>query len=274
MDHIQLLEQVSTKQSPPPQARKLDELIQFMLQNIGTTNAKLRDELIYSGFCELILYNALQEEQLTSILEICIDNQHLLYNLGRFDDVDAVFTRSFSSLVIVLCLMKDHEHPYIQEDLLQRVMKTSYKYFINEVDFRGYIPHKGWAHSVAHSSDLLAQLIVHPQFHHYVSVSECLNVLRRWVTLSTPLIDNEHERIIQVITALLDKGLSIHELSQWLTELQAASHPDYYTNYRMQWNVEKLIQALYFELIRNPQLAIYSENILTTFILKQENEVL
>lgn len=270
MDHIQLLEQVSTKQNPPLQAHQVDALIQFMLQNIGTTNAKLRDELIYSGFCELILNDALHEEQLTYILKTCLDDQHLLYRLGRFDGEDAVFTRSFSSLVIVLCLMRDHERPYIKEDLLQNVMKISHKYFINEVDFRGYIPHKGWAHSVAHSSDLLAQLIVDPQFHHYISVTECLNVLKRWATLSTPLIDNEHERINQVITALLDKGLSTHELSQWLIELQSVSHPDYYTTYRMQWNVDKLIQSLYFQLIRCPQLAVFSENILKTFILKQE----
>ena len=274
MDHIQLLELISTKQSPSPQTHQLNELIHFMLQNIGTTNAKLRDELIYSGFCELILNDVLHVEQLTYILETCIDHQHLLYHIGRFDDVDAVFTRTFSSLVIVLCLMKDQEQPYIQEDLLERVMKTSYKYFINEADFRGYVPHKGWAHSIAHGSDLFTQLIMHPQSYHYLSLQECFNVLKRWVSVSTPLIDNEHERIVQVILALLDKGLSTHDLSCWLTELQAATNPDYYTAYRMQWNVDKMIQSLYFELLSRPKHAAYTENILKTFIIKQDTEVL
>lgn len=270
MNYIQLLEQISKKQDPHIQLQHMDKLIHFMLQNIGSTNPKLRDELIYNTFCELILNDALNEEQLTYILETCIDNTHLFYHLDSLDNQDAVFTRSFSSLVIVLCLMKDHEQPYIQIELLERVMKSSYKYFINEVDYRGYIPHKGWAHNIAHSSDLLTQLIAHPNFKQFISVSECLNVIRKWATQTNPLIDHEHERIIQVITTLLQNGLSTNELSSWLTALQAFTHPDYYTTYRIHWNVEKLIQALYFELVSKPPFTTYSQILLKTFILKHK----
>lgn len=103
----------------------------------------------------------LDKKQLLYIIEICLDQQHLFYQLGEAKS-DSVFTRSFSSLVIAAILGKDKDMKLLPEDVFLRVFISSHTYLRQENDTRGYVEGKGWAHSIAHGADLLAsQLNIH-----------------------------------------------------------------------------------------------------------------
>lgn len=99
----------------------LNELIEYMLKNIGNTDSYLRDHLIYQGFCELILNDQFTKEQLILILKTCLDDGHLYLNITHNDLSDDVFTRSFSALVITLILGKDREKEVCRKHLLLRL---------------------------------------------------------------------------------------------------------------------------------------------------------
>lgn len=61
----------------------ISELTTAMLGEIGNVDRVLRDELIYSSFCQLILHGFYSNEELKDILNICTDNEHLFYEMGR-----------------------------------------------------------------------------------------------------------------------------------------------------------------------------------------------
>lgn len=112
----------------------LNELMEFMLNNIGNTDGYLRDNLIYRGFCELILNGKFTDEQLIVLVKTCLDNEHLYLNITQSEPSDDVFTRSFSSLVITLILGLDREKEYCQRNsLLRPLTKVSNIFFLRKI---------------------------------------------------------------------------------------------------------------------------------------------
>ena len=83
----------------------LNQLIEFMLKNIGNTDTYLRDNLIYRGFCELILNEQFTDKQLIAILKTCLDDEHLYLNITHNDPSDDVIY----TIVFGTCY-----HPYFR----------------------------------------------------------------------------------------------------------------------------------------------------------------
>lgn len=245
---------------------ELTELIKFMIENIGNTNSYIRDSLIYAGFCELIINEKITLEQSISILKTCIDEQHLYLNIHTLEKNDDVFVRSFSVLVIDLILIKDIELRRLPNDLIIEALEKGGNYLNFETDYRGYVSEKGWAHSVAHGSDLLTRVILHPLSDEVVSISHCLNTIKKCLSTDYAYIDDEDERILAVIDALFVKGLSDEDLKVWLMNLHDVEENDELKKYRIQWNIKKFTLTLYTYLLRIPTCTETSDWIYTTYI--------
>ena len=75
---------------------------------------------------------------------------------------DKVFTRTFTALLGALFWMQ-----MLMNLLTIKQRHTWLDWAINylrlEQDWRGFIPEKGWAHAVAHGSDLASTAVVHPK---------------------------------------------------------------------------------------------------------------
>ncbi|WP_249649271.1 DUF2785 domain-containing protein, partial [Lysinibacillus sp. D4B2_S17] len=50
------------------------------------------------------------------------------------------------------------------DDSLQIFFKKIGRYLLLEQDTRGFVPDKGWAHSIAQGADLASTTIKHPKF--------------------------------------------------------------------------------------------------------------
>ncbi|MDZ5472256.1 DUF2785 domain-containing protein [Bacillus sp. 31A1R] len=234
----------------------INDTIEDMLVHIGELDPELRDQLIYSTFAKWISEDFLTNHQLQYILETCLDQKHLFYNIGKLND-DAVFTRSFSSLVIASVLEKDRELRFLHDDMLLQVFNDSITYLHAEEDVRGYVEGKGWAHSIAHGADLLAACVLHPLFTNdlyesiLASVSSCL------FKEGVPYVDDEDERLIAVIEALMEKGIEEQLLEQWLekifAQLEEVHQTEHYSLefYRTKTNVLNFTKTLYFTLLLN-----------------------
>ncbi|WP_428832389.1 DUF2785 domain-containing protein [Caldifermentibacillus hisashii] len=102
-------------------------------------------------------------KQMIFILETCLDDNHLFYTINE-KNTDSVLTRSFSALVITEIIKKDAKANFLSESHLKKSVSSCFSYLYQEKDIRGYVENKGWAHSIAHSSDLLEAIISHPLF--------------------------------------------------------------------------------------------------------------
>lgn len=263
--YISILENLKNIELEPIESQKL---LHFMLENIGNRDPYIRDTLIYSGFCDLILNEKLTVEQVTNILQTCIDDQHLYYNIHQREQNDAVFVRSFSALVIDLVLYKDRNNRFLPQAIIMEALERSGNYLNLETDYRGYIEEKGWAHAVAHGSDLLAQVILHPLFDKLISFDQCLLTLKKCLVTEYAYIDDEDERMLLVIDCLITKGLSDEQLKNWVTHLSDFEENDDLMNYRKQWNVKRFLFTLYAHLLRTKKCEVTSNWILQNYITK------
>lgn len=232
-----------------PQRRSL---VNDMLANIGSTDGELRDGLIYSTFFRLIMENVFTEDELIFILKVCQDKDHLFHKIDERSE-DAVFTRSFSSLVIALVLHQDRTRKFLPADMVGHVFARSLEFMHREQDTRGFIAGKGWAHSIAHGADLLAEAAGHPAVD--LSASEqCLRAVEACLFKTGYYTNEEDDRLIFVIEALLEKGLPDNRVEAWIAAvfegLQGIHERKGFSSefFRIKTNVLNFAKTLYFRL--------------------------
>ncbi|MBU9724227.1 MULTISPECIES: DUF2785 domain-containing protein [Bacillaceae] len=229
-----------------------DELIDSMLRHIGSTDPELRDELIYSIFAKWISDNGLTHQQLEYILDTCLDENHLFYEIGEKNG-DSVFTRSFSSLVIACIMAKDVEDKLLSEEKTDGVFDSVIHYLHTEVDTRGFVNEKGWAHSIAHGADMLVSCINHHSFS-FKNANLTLEAVARCLLIGNPLIDDEDERLVVVIKALLNKGVNSEVITSWIQntnlKLEEVLSSEGYSIkfFRTKTTVMNFYKTLYFHL--------------------------
>lgn len=233
--------------------KNLDELIRNMTTHIGSTDPELRDNLIYSSFGKLIMGDYLNSDQLEYILETCLDGNHLFLRIGKKED-DSVFTRSFSSLVIALILEKDRQTEFMPKGVVKNAIESSMTYLQKEKDARGYVEGKGWAHSIAHGADLLAASARHPLFD-LALTDQCLHAVGACLRSGKVYTDDEDERLIFVIEALLEKGIDEAVIEEWLSHecgnLTENLRESGFTNlfFRYKTTLSQFMKSLYFRLL-------------------------
>ncbi|MCL6457074.1 MAG: DUF2785 domain-containing protein [Gorillibacterium sp.] len=247
------LNEVSNTTSKEIAKLDVDELLSQMLEHIGVVDAELRDNLIYSAFARLVDENILTSPQLEHLLAVSIDDQHLFYRMGE-EGTDSVFTRTFSALSACLVLEKDREQSSLPHDLVASAINRSMLYLHNEEDTRGFVVGKGWAHSIAHGADLLTAAIKHPSFigHSYLEYLEVISVCL--LNKATVYMDNEEDRLICAIEALLGQGMGDSLLVQWIEDLNSrlkkkVAEGRSLVNYHVRTTTVHFFQALYFRLL-------------------------
>ncbi|WP_456271381.1 DUF2785 domain-containing protein [Bacillus sp. AK031] len=230
----------------------IDRLLTEMIEDIGHPDPELRDTLIYSTLARWVNSDILSIEQERKLLMKVLDEEHLFYEIGkRF--TDSVFTRSFSSLAAALILEKDSNGLQLPETLIQSAIDKSINYLKEERDTRGFVSGKGWAHSIAHGADLLTAAINHPSFDRAL-IPSCLEVIALCFEKEAVYMDDEDERLIFAIEALLKKGLEVHILDEWIislnAELKASNQSTGYTLpfFRRKKNISDFLKSLYFRL--------------------------
>jgi hypothetical protein len=248
-------------------SKELDLFIIQMVEHIGSTDPELRDKLIYTsiyyfmkdGYLNhkqmeyLIDTCYLNHKQMEYLIDTCLDEQHLFLGIGSTND-DSVFTRAFSTLVIALILDRDREERFLSVETVLKAIESSILYLQKEEDTRGYVEEKGWAHSIAHGADLLAEAVKHPLFDLPLAC-ECLNTIGRCILKDRAYVDEEDERLIYAVIALLEKGMDEILLKEWIENLSKKvtdiKNTSGYTPYffRMNTNLNQFIKSLYFRLL-------------------------
>ena len=247
----------------PEQARAMPRA-QEMLPHLGSPDAELRDDLIYSTLASWIMSDKFEEDDLKVLLRQLLTEEHLFFKLGEVD-TDSVFMRSFSILIIPLILSWHRQRPFLMPYELREVKVKLLDYLEKEQDLRGFVldedeagEPKGWAHAIAHTADALDDLVRCKEMGSEELV-EILNAIRQKAAESKLVfVHLEDERLVTPVIAVLGrKVLTPPDVQSWLAGFvplaqQKEPFPDCY---RQAQNVKNFLRSLYFR-ARQPDTAV------------------
>ncbi|OMD56421.1 DUF2785 domain-containing protein [Paenibacillus odorifer] len=223
------------------------QLVQEMINNIGSLDAQLRDELIYTTFSHWIPGNSLTTNGLEQLIPVILDKNHLHFKLGE-TNTDSVFTRSFSMLVIPLLFMRHKESPFLSREQIHQIKEKVFCSVQNERDYRGYDEEKGWAHAIAHAADTLDELAQCSELDENDLIT-ILDLVYEKMTITDRIYsDGEDERMVRSIMSVLDrKLLSQTYVEQWIQSFgDVEKNPEFLPAFKQKNNIKNFLKSLYF----------------------------
>lgn len=196
--------------------------LKALLPNLGSTDAELRDILIYPALAHVLLDEQnryyLTGAQLEELLLTIIDQEHMFYRIGE-SGTDSVFMRAFSSLVIPLLFIADSRDPRISEQAARRTLEALLTYSRQEQDRRGYVRDKGWAHSIAHHADALDDC-ARNRYMTGADREAILETLAYLAHLPEPLCHEEDDRLAFTAYGIITRQeVSMAYLKKWIASL-------------------------------------------------------
>lgn len=232
---------------------EVNELTLPMFEFIGCTDPELRDHLIYVAFYSFIAkYRYYSKENMKKHLKTALDNHHLFYGLGE-KNTDTVFTRTFSALVVALLVWVHNKDNFLSKEEVIDVKNKCVDYYSKEVDHRGFVPEKGWAHSAAHGADMFEELSNSKELNSE-DIKDILTCIKNKIVEDEyAFIDLEDERMVTPLINLLKRDdLEKSLLTDWIKEFESVEYnnkvPDVL---RVSHNVCGLLKGLYFRIIFN-----------------------
>ncbi|MCL2839813.1 MAG: DUF2785 domain-containing protein [Defluviitaleaceae bacterium] len=189
-----------------------DEFVKLLLDNTGSPNSLLRENIL--GLLEL---DYLSNESCVQILNSFLSDSHLFNGLGKQGD-DSVFWRSFTSLGIGYLVEHGVDKGFLTEKLYMTALQKSIDYMKREVDRRGYVAGKGWAHAASHGADMLCGVVKCPLFP-IAFAKEILECVKIHMLCGHSFTDMDEKRLAAVVLALVEKGLDTTIITEWLNSL-------------------------------------------------------
>jgi hypothetical protein len=249
----QRLQTIASDNYKVPTRPELYPLVLAMGTYTGSLDPELRDDLIYMTMATWIERNVFESKDLQEILMVSLNEQHLFLGLGERES-DTVFTRTFSMLIIAAVLDAHRRHPFLPASELQVIKHKLLRYLDGEKDLRGYVPVKGWAHSIAHAADALDELVQCDAFD-ADDLQEVLTAMRSLIgTGETVYICEEDERLVTAVLSAWQRAeISDEDIIKWLEALtpieDGSLFPDSYRSYI---NCKNFVRSLTFRTTRMP----------------------
>jgi hypothetical protein len=218
-----------------------------MMQNIGSIDPVLRDELIYHTFHQWTINGVLSTDQMRHILYLCLDDEHLFYKIGE-KNTDSVFTRTFSVLLIPLAFYVDSKVKFLSENEVNNVKDKVIQYLKSENDVRGYVMGKGWAHSTAHAADALED-IAKSEYIGHDALLEILAAIKGKICIDHyTYINNEDERMAVATLSVFGRALlGNDEIANWIKSFcfikKTRKSPE---DLHLAINTKNFLRSLYF----------------------------
>ncbi|MEQ1517136.1 MAG: DUF2785 domain-containing protein [Usitatibacteraceae bacterium] len=146
---------------------------------------------------------------------------HVLSGIGE-SGTDRVFARSFALLNLKELAAADLKTPFLSQASFDELFDLAAQALVSEVDLRGYVPEKGWAHATAHGADLLRVLARNPK----LSRSQQMRLLDAFVTRLRSskgvFIWGEDGRIAAALESLASRtDVDLTVFDSWFAALRA-----------------------------------------------------
>lgn len=216
-----------------------------LLPNLGSPDPVLRDELTATILDNLVSSrDKISGEQAGRILSVCLDDEHLFWKIGE-QNTDSVFMRSFSSLLSSSILDRDSNEKSLDPDFVRDSIERLLRYSTMEMDLRGFVHNKGWAHSIAHLSDALYASANHPA----VNQEQLIQILNATGILSRhdhPMGSGESERLAYAASRAISSIDDSSYVLKWIGAYPVLGVSER-TPYA-KFNSTNFLRSLYFDL--------------------------
>ncbi|MHB9146765.1 MAG: DUF2785 domain-containing protein [Symbiobacteriia bacterium] len=199
-------------------------LLPDLMAGLGSTDPDFRDSLCYEVVATWVEKDRFTPEDLRPMVDQLLVN--LRAGIGQGEN-DQVFLRTFSVLILAEVVAHDAKAPFLTSVEVHRILQAGLQYLADEQDLRGFVPDKGWAHSPAHTADLLYTLAEHPA----LDASDLHSILQAVglkVLAPTPYALTNHEgfRLGNAVLAVLRReALPLPYVVAWLDDLGGGGQP-------------------------------------------------
>jgi hypothetical protein len=246
-------EQVKANGLKVPDDKPLAELTSELTSMLGDPDPRHRDGIAYRTLATWVSEGVYDE-----LLEGLGDGMAAGLDVGLGENgTDTVFRRSFSSLVLTECIVRDNVMHLVPADTIMRWGDRLVGWFIREQDLRGFVPGKGWAHAIAHGGDAIGAL-AGAEAMSRLELTVLLDVLADRLLAPTRyhLVNGESDRLAFATMKLLRRDLvGLDVLEPWVARLAADASPTGSNEtdpFLVTGNVQAYLRALHLQLALAP----------------------
>ncbi|PZF89518.1 hypothetical protein C1903_05870 [Listeria ivanovii] len=201
----------------PPNVKEADKIINTFLLCLSSTDCELRDKVAYNIFSEwLLTKDNLSYEQKKTIYYYALNEKNLFYKI-KSKESDAIFQRSFLTLIIALLLSNNKVHHFLTDKEVQTTYTSLTKLLTIEKATRSFVKGKGWAHCIAHTADALDELVYQISIRNK-EVKIIMNAITSFYKGNKVMLTGEEDERLStiIITALSLQKLTYTEVKKWL----------------------------------------------------------
>lgn len=246
--------QVRTAEMAVPTDRPLADLTAELTTLLGSTDPVERDEIAYPILATWIMAGVYDD-----LLAGLGDGMAAGLTQGLGDvGTTSVFRRSFSALVLAVCVNRDNAASLLPGGKLLEWGDLTSGWLVRERDARGFVPGQGWAHAIAHGADVLDELAGSPHFR-LNELTVLLDVIADRVLEPTTAVftAGEPDRLARAAMSVFRRRLvPLRVIEPWLARIAAAATdrgPEGHDPFLTTGNPEAFLRALHLQVALAPE---------------------
>ena len=215
-----------------PDATLRDVLALDLVACLGSTDQELRDGIAFTALSTWMRDKQLSPKTVGTIME------KLVAQLAPNYPDPAGVARPFAALTLAEVVRVDRIDKFMTDAQLQQLVDVSTRYLQSIRDYRGFDEREGWRHGVAHSSDVMLQLAVHPR----TSKSQLDQMLAAIATQIAPPGEHfytygEGDRLAQAVFYIAKRKL--HTADEWKKWFDQVSAPAPLKTWQDAWTSQR-----------------------------------
>ncbi|RFB04113.1 DUF2785 domain-containing protein [Parvularcula marina] len=181
-----------------PTGEEYDIALRGLVPCLDETDPYLRDHIGYTGMSALLRRGEARPELLDEVMELTL-------NVANGPDPEGV-AQPFAILVISEFVRTDRLDPWMPDSLRKDLVFFASIKMRTNTDYRGFDDEEGWRHFVAHTADLMLQLILNDNVSNE-NVSFLLSSLKPQIAPSRhSYIHGEPSRLVRPVVYAARRG--------------------------------------------------------------------
>ncbi len=237
-----------------PEGYTLENLTDILFSYLGSTDPDLRDDIAYIVYANWLEQEKYSKEAIKSHVDKLLSN--LDKGIGETES-DTVFLRAFSILLLAEIVHNDNKKQLLDKSQIKMILEKGLWYLDHEKDPRGYIPEKGWAHTLAHTADLM-MVLARNRYIDGTDLWRMLATISNKIVRSTNhvYINGEDERLANAVIEILRRDLiSLNQLEIWTRSFREPDGKNWKDAYldegrsRAYQNTRNLLRSIYLALV-------------------------
>ena len=229
----------------PFKGEKAYALVEKMLPFIGHEDPHVRDDIVY--VCLAIVSERLSHDERSKLLEVYLSEDFLFYRIKSKEEVEAL-RRTFTLLQLAVLLYYHHQEQITDPVFVDKIANALIVYLDQENVLKGYDEQIGWIHAMAHSADVLGQLLLAKELTEEKQVALLDAFVPKFQEAYYTYIDNEEERLVTALEKGFMSGCLKEEvLRDFIGKVPMYESPKHYKGlFVVQNNVKHLLRSLFF----------------------------